>query len=657
MFKKFISVTAVAIVASLSSHAVFAHNAAQNIINSPEHQAFFQRYNEEMQSQRPIVVKNSLSENENGKTYSFKQGNHIEFDNSVLESNNFSNGHKDFVKTIAKTFNSVHDKGYYKNQAQVNIFLSNKNTYNFYSAPEIYKQYVNEKSILEHNSKVNDEINILTAKLGELQLKEKSTNNQEKSSEYLSFVKKIEQQQSLIKSSGNTLAARSFLDIEKNLSLFDKKTNPSQIFVLGANTEESSHKNHMQFRPDATNNFEQCSTIISVDRNGDQVNLLHSDIDRSGMILSSNAEKEIFSKFVLLHEMAHCEFSLNSSTNFKSIKTGDSHVDKVLNDFFNPTNKTRYSNPFTTHLQEHYADTYAAMVLLREEPNKNLVQSMLQSIKKSRAISSTDNDFEHLTSYSLQQLEHPEILAKIKTLPVEKLPDFALEISQKGVALTLAESKEFQKYLNKQVSMSLIENVFFAFSKAVEGKDFNSPEYSALGLGAQENFVSQLSNMTYLDLTEKFKQNPALREEMKIFISSSLDNPIIGVKVPNEIKNFEYSPEALKMQSFLVNLQQESLKNYVKEYGSFNDIGERLKNSLAKQSNSSLLKIASISSLKAEPTTLSTSILPKDINYFTTQFSLKKSDLEKQIFEVSKQAENNRNKYINAETNISIKKL
>lgn len=668
MFKKFIGITSVAVLAALSSSPAFADNKAQEIIDSPAYSSFFKNYDDYLSGQKDIVKKNSIKRTDDGTIiYSFAQGKKLNVDKEVVNSDQITSGHVDFINTITDSYNNAYAKGYYKTQAQVNIHLKEDATYSFYNASEIKKQFEEQKKILEHNDKVQEEVNSLSKTLEDYTEKfldkEDATYEEATSSpEYQAIMDKINAKSSELKVSKPNVVSREFLNIEKNQDLFDSKINPSQLFVFG-NPNAVDHKNYMFSKAEAKKGLEQCSTVLSVDKNGDQVSLLPSNVDKSAMVFGSAEEKRLFYKFVLLHELSHCEFSTNETTKFKKYSLGNSEVDQVVNDLFNSANASRYNNPFNRHFQEHYADVYASMILLREESNTELVQNVLNKITSLRSIGAADGDYEHLTTYSLEQIKHPEIMAKIKSASIDELPTIAMQMSEKGVSLTLANSSEFQTYLNKQASKGFQVNVLKALTKAVDGTTFDSDSYHANGLGDKHNTISNHADKLVEIINQKMKEDPKLRSETKIFLASKAESFDSSVKTPLPIKSFEYSSTTTEFHASLFISSMKIAEDYMSEHKNFNQLGEKLKASLEKSSFEPTMSVSvaslanSLTNVQPKADDLSPSALPKDINSFVLKTSLDKNSLQKKIEEVTQKALESRNQFLNGQNNIKVNKL
>jgi hypothetical protein len=666
MFKKFIGITSLAVVAALSSTSAFADNKAQEIIDSPAYTQFFKLYDNYISGAKDIVKKNSIQKTEEGTIiYSFAQGQRINLDNNVLDSGSLTDGHINFVKTIAESYNSIYAKGYYKTQAQVNVHLDDKSSYSFYNVADIKRKFDEVKSIFEHNAKIHLEIGELNKKVDEFIAKyenvdEDTYDKAMNSPEYKQLLDDVSAKSSELKQAQPSVVSREFSTIEQNQDLFDRKKNPSQLFVIGGQSS-FKHKNYMFSKSDASasKGMEQCSTILSVDKNGDQVSFLPLSFDKTTMVFGSDVEKQIFYKFILFHELAHCEFSMNDTTKLKSYSLGDKEVDKVINDLFNNSNSSRYSNPFNRHFQEHYADVYATMILLREESNPDLVLSILDKISSLRSIGALNGDYEHLSTYSLEQIKHPEILAKIQSLPIDKLADLAMDISNKGVSMTLANSTEFQNYLNNKVLLSFSQNVIKAITHAVDNTDFKTEEYHEQGLGDKNSYINKHAEKLTTIIKEEMKKNPNLKSEMKLFLASNIAALDSNIQIPTAIQKFEYSQQTTEFQNSLFLNSVKIADTYFETNLNFNQLGKKLQSTLQQKSFEPTMSI-SVSSLIKSPTNssdLSPSSLPSDINLFLLKTSLDKDTLKNKIDEVTKKALESRNEYLNGNNNINVNKL
>ncbi len=666
MFKKFIGITSLAVVAALSSTSAFADNKAQEIIDSPAYTQFFKLYDNYISGAKDIVKKNSIQKTEEGTIiYSFAQGQRINLDNNVLDSGSLTDGHINFVKTIAESYNSIYAKGYYKTQAQVNVHLDDNSSYSFYNVADIKQKFDEVKSIFEHNAKIHLEIGELNKKVDEFIAKyenvdEDTYDKAMNSPEYKQLLDDVSAKSSELKQAQPSVVSREFSTIEQNQDLFDRKKNPSQLFVIGGQSS-FKHKNYMFSKSDASasKGMEQCSTILSVDKNGDQVSFLPLSFDKTTMVFGSDVEKQIFYKFILFHELAHCEFSMNDTTKLKSYSLGDKEVDKVINDLFNNSNSSRYSNPFNRHFQEHYADVYATMILLREESNPDLVLSILDKISSLRSIGALNGDYEHLSTYSLEQIKHPEILAKIQSLPIDKLADLAMDISNKGVSMTLANSTEFQNYLNNKVLLSFSQNVIKAITQAVDNTDFKTEEYHEQGLGDKNSYINKHAEKLTTIIKEEMKKNPNLKSEMKLFLASNIAALDSNIQIPTAIQKFEYSQQTTEFQNSLFLNSVKIADTYFETNLNFNQLGKKLQSTLQQKSFEPTMSI-SVSSLIKSPTKssdLSPSSLPSDINLFLLKTSLDKDTLKNKIDEVTKKALESRNEYLNGNNNINVNKL
>lgn len=666
MFKKFIGITSLAVVAALSSTSAFADNKAQEIIDSPAYTQFFKLYDNYISGAKDIVKKNSIQKTEEGTIiYSFAQGQRINLDNNVLDSGSLTDGHINFVKTIAESYNSIYAKGYYKTQAQVNVHLDDNSSYSFYNVADIKQKFDEVKSIFEHNAKIHLEIGELNKKVDEFIAKyenvdEDTYDKAMNSPEYKQLLDDVSAKSSELKQAQPSVVSREFSTIEQNQDLFDRKKNPSQLFVIGGQSS-FKHKNYMFSKSDASasKGMEQCSTILSVDKNGDQVSFLPLSFDKTTMVFGSDVEKQIFYKFILFHELAHCEFSMNDTTKLKSYSLGDKEVDKVINDLFNNSNSSRYSNPFNRHFQEHYADVYATMILLREESNPDLVLSILDKISSLRSIGALNGDYEHLSTYSLEQIKHPEILAKIQSLPIDKLADLAMDISNKGVSMTLANSTEFQNYLNNKVLLSFSQNVIKAITHAVDNTDFKTEEYHEQGLGDKNSYINKHAEKLTTIIKEEMKKNPNLKSEMKLFLASNIAALDSNIQIPTAIQKFEYSQQTTEFQNSLFLNSVKIADTYFETNLNFNQLGKKLQSTLQQKSFEPTMSI-SVSSLIKSPTKssdLSPSSLPSDINLFLLKTSLDKDTLKNKIDEVTKKALESRNEYLNGNNNINVNKL
>ena len=666
MFKKFIGITSLAVVTALSSTSAFADNKAQEIIDSPAYTQFFKLYDNYISGAKDIVKKNSIQKTEEGTIiYSFAQGQRINLDNNVLDSGSLTDGHINFVKTIAESYNSIYAKGYYKTQAQVNVHLDDNSSYSFYNVADIKQKFDEVKSIFEHNAKIHLEIGELNKKVDEFIAKyenvdEDTYDKAMNSPEYKQLLDDVSAKSSELKQAQPSVVSREFSTIEQNQDLFDRKKNPSQLFVIGGQSS-FKHKNYMFSKSDASasKGMEQCSTILSVDKNGDQVSFLPLSFDKTTMVFGSDVEKQIFYKFILFHELAHCEFSMNDTTKFKSYSLGDKEVDKVINDLFNNSNSSRYSNPFNRHFQEHYADVYATMILLREESNPDLVLSILDKISSLRSIGALNGDYEHLSTYSLEQIKHPEILAKIQSLPIDKLADLAMDISNKGVSMTLANSTEFQNYLNNKVLLSFSQNVIKAIIHAVDDTDFKTEEYHEQGLGDKNSYINKHAEKLTTIIKEEMTKNPNLKSELKLFLASNIADLDSNIQIPTAIKKFEYSQQTTEFQNSLFLNSVKIADTYFETNLNFNQLGKKLQSTLQQKSFEPTMSI-SVSSLIKSPTKssdLSPSSLPSDINLFLLKTSLDKDTLKNKIDEVTKKALESRNEYLNGNNNINVNKL
>lgn len=225
---------------------------------------------------------------------------------------------------------------------------------------------------------------------------------------------------------------------------------------------------------------------------------------------SNLTEERMMSEFAIIHEASHC----NLYSNAKPFISSDKTVEANLNKYF------RYSSSFIEGdsvnqsiyytLHENYADTLAAMEMIRTYGGSNEVLSVLNKIAAQRddvAVTYSQKGFEaHSTGISLAKVLNPEMVSKIMLAPnATDLQQMALEIANSSTAEVIATYGDVSKIAG-------IENLYTGASTLTSRMIYSkyagkSSPTSNIDLNMESNELFQLAKSSMSELEKNFKDD------------------------------------------------------------------------------------------------------------------------------------------------------
>ena len=230
-----------------------------------------------------------------------------------------------------------------------------------------------------------------------------------------------------------------------------------------------------------------CDVTITLSKTGDRAYMAHDDDIKELTAPKNEMQKKLSREFMLLHEASHCQ--LETMKDVFLIK-GNPQLQKDVNYYFKHAYGTESSDSPYFMLNENFADTYAAIQLLKLYGDTPDVKAVLHATSLEREDQDLSNGAtkkldSHYTHFSLQEVLTKDNLNKIKsTSDPAELRQIALEIANKGTFTVFSTYAEVLPALFEQNSMidsTLINAVHNSVSALLESStskfklSFNKP--------------------------------------------------------------------------------------------------------------------------------------------------------------------------------------
>ncbi len=205
---------------------------------------------------------------------------------------------------------------------------------------------------------------------------------------------------------------------------------------------------------------QSCVVEMNVSPEGVMGNLSSPEmVDKfSGLLHFENQkQEELHTEFVLLHEMSHCQlYGIDSP-----FRSSDPIIQELMNKYYQFSenqiglNDNPIASPYYV-LHENFADTMAAIQLLKNHGPTKDVLTTLQKIQVSRsevAVSSKEEyGFDpHNSNFSLEELLTKDIIKKVlKTNSQQEIIEIALNIANKGMWKSIKTHSSFEEVISAQ---------------------------------------------------------------------------------------------------------------------------------------------------------------------------------------------------------------
>lgn len=203
-------------------------------------------------------------------------------------------------------------------------------------------------------------------------------------------------------------------------------------------------------------NKKSCDVTITLSQTGDRVYMAHDDDIKELTAPKNEMQKKLSREFLLLHETSHCEFE---TMNEVFVIKGNPQLQKEVNYYFKHTYGSLMSDSPYIMLNENFADTYAAVQLIKLYGDTKDVKSVINQTSLERQDQDLSNAMtgrldSHYTHFSLHELLTKENIDKIKTTSdPTQLRQLALEIANKGTFTVLSTYSDALPTLFEQFSM------------------------------------------------------------------------------------------------------------------------------------------------------------------------------------------------------------
>lgn len=178
----------------------------------------------------------------------------------------------------------------------------------------------------------------------------------------------------------------------------------------------------------------------------------------SGLLHFENQkQEELQTEFVLIHEMSHCKLYGIASP----FRSSDPIVQELMNKYYQYAdnqiglNDKPVASPYYV-LHENFADTMAAIQLLRNHGPTKDVLTTLQKIQISRSELAVSGKEEygfdsHHSNFSLEELLTKDNIKKVlKTDNQQELIEIALNIANKGMWKSIKTHSSFEEVISAQ---------------------------------------------------------------------------------------------------------------------------------------------------------------------------------------------------------------
>lgn len=298
-----------------------------------------------------------------------------------------------------------------------------------------------------------------------------------------------------------------------------------------------------------------CDVTITLSQTGDRVYMAHYDDIKELTAPKNDMQKKLSREFILLHETSHCQFETMDEV---FLIKGNPKLQKEVNYYFKHTYGSLMSDSAYLMLNENFADTYAAVQLLKIYGDNLDVKSVIHQTSLERQ----DNDLSsamtgridsHYTHFSLHEVLTKENMDKIKaTSDPAQLRQIALEISNKGTFTVLATYSDALQTLFEQYSMieSTLLNAnnnsitsFYAASNANSKIKFNQ-------ISTDASFFQQLGNevLKKINLDRKLDKNKniALFSEEEIIKLREVAKDVFHSRYENEFEKIDEVADKFK---------------------------------------------------------------------------------------------------------------
>lgn len=347
----------------------------------------------------------------------------------------------------------------------------------------------------------------------------------------------------------------------------------------------------------------KCEIIISLNSEGyvDYAGSMENRLEFHHITIPQNQqEAEIMRQIMVLHEASHCEFS-----NFQEplLVKGMPQLQKNLNYLyknssfsqskFSHNEQEQKNSSIYQLLNENFADTYAAIQIIKLHGAKPQVLNMLLRFKVQRheqsLLFSRSYGLEsHDSHFALEEILEPDNIQKIlNTDDAQELKIIALEIANNSIGKVLVNHSFEQAINKKSIIRGIVETIdrikFQEF--VIANNQFNRITNYQFHINENNSFIfkvakaikSDINLSMYEDqksLSDKYKFVDYNLANMSGFSHSKYVNSFINT-INNQYKNYIYTnfkPDSLNYISFKEDIDTVNTKFTIIKNDFMNDL-------------------------------------------------------------------------------------
>ena len=284
-------------------------------------------------------------------------------------------------------------------------------------------------------------------------------------------------------------------------------TSSIKVYVNSEKNNNSYARNKMTYMEQIGN---KCNVYLYYDKNGIQLEEMNKQIQEISNF-SNKEEQKLFRIFVILHESSHCEF-LNMNNVFL---LPNKELEKKVNYYFKYMQDSQQMSSLYTLLNENFADTYAAIQLIKIYGNNNSTLNVLNNFTTIRetlkfsAFEQQDKIDSHFTDGSLENILKSENLKQIEiTTSPEQLKELALTIANEQINKIISSNLDRTKTLFKEdvVAKSLLGAFFYQIKAnnlyCTEDSFYQKTAFSMLQEQKKLNYKIDINNLTVPQINE-----------------------------------------------------------------------------------------------------------------------------------------------------------
>lgn len=268
-----------------------------------------------------------------------------------------------------------------------------------------------------------------------------------------------------------------------------------------------------------------CSVNINVDQNFNTGGMgspwMEEKIGKSSKLSNGNQER-IRTEFAILHEASHCNLYNKQDPFIYS----DKSIQKALNQFYVLSGmafdgKKTYGSVYSS-LQENYADTLAAMLIIKKYGYTDDVAEVLQKTMGEReelALTFRKYGFDaHGTNFALNEVTSKDVIEFVSKNSIEKISKYAQEIATYNALKSINTYSKADNIINAN---SMSAGVMSLAVKMLYGKVINTNHTSNINLHLDQNKLYKLAKNVVTKIEANFSTQFKNESDVYKFVNTN----------------------------------------------------------------------------------------------------------------------------------------